>query len=163
MALLDAGIAPGALLIDAMDISPSSVAKARLAVYGRNAFRGSELGFRERYFDALDEGHRLHERVRQQVSLQVGNVLDPALASRDGLYDFVFCRNLLIYFDVPTQQRVFEVLKRLLHPQGVLFIGPAEGSLLARLGMRPLGIPSRLPMCVRKATAPRWTWYPPNR
>jgi len=47
---------------------------------------------------------------------------------------------LLIYFDVPTQQRVFEMLKRLLHPQGVLFIGPAEGSLLARLGMRPLGI-----------------------
>ena len=140
MALLDAGMAPGAFIIDGMDISPNSVAKAGQAVYGRNAFRGSELGFRERYFDALDEGHRLHERVRQQVSLQVGNVLDPALASRDGLYDFVFCRNLLIYFDVPTQQRVFEVLKRLLHPQGVLFIGPAEGSLLARLGMRPLGI-----------------------
>lgn len=140
MALLDAGIAPGTFLIDGMDISPSSVTKAGQAVYGRNAFRGSELGFRERYFDALDEGHRLHGRVQQQVSLQVGNVLDPALASRDGLYDFVFCRNLLIYFDVPTQQRVFEVLKRLLHPQGVLFIGPAEGSLLARLGMRPLGI-----------------------
>ncbi|WP_087502656.1 protein-glutamate O-methyltransferase CheR [Pseudomonas sp. SID14000] len=140
MALLDAGIAPGAFLIDGMDISPSSVAKAGQAVYGRNAFRGSDLSFRERYFDALDEGHHLHERVREQVSLQVGNVLDPALASRDGLYDFVFCRNLLIYFDVPTQQRVFEVLKRLLHPQGVLFIGPAEGSLLARMGMRPLGI-----------------------
>lgn len=140
MALLDAGIAPGAFMIDGMDISPSSVAKAGQAVYGRNAFRGSDLGFRERYFDALEEGHKLHERVREQVSLQVGNVLDPALASRDGLYDFVFCRNLLIYFDVPTQQRVFEMLKRLLHPQGVLFIGPAEGSLLARLGMRPLGI-----------------------
>ena len=140
MALLDAGIAPGAFLIDGMDISPNSVAKAGKAVYGRNAFRGSDLGFRERYFDALDEGHRLHERVQQQVSLQVGNVLDPALATRDGLYDFVFCRNLLIYFDVATQQRVFEVLKRLLHPQGVLFIGPAEGSLLARMGMRPLGI-----------------------
>lgn len=140
MALLDAGIAPGAFMIDGMDISPSSVAKAGQAVYGRNAFRGSDLGFRERYFDALEEGHQLHERVREQVNLQVGNVLDPALASRDGLYDFVFCRNLLIYFDVPTQQRVFEMLKRLLHPQGVLFIGPAEGSLLARLGMRPLGI-----------------------
>ena len=140
MALLDAGMAPAAFLIDGMDISPSSVAKAGQAVYGRNAFRGSDLGFRERYFEALDEGHRLHERVQQQVSLQVGNVLDPALSSRDGLYDFVFCRNLLIYFDVPTQQRVFEVLKRLLHPQGVLFIGPAEGSLLARLGMRPLGV-----------------------
>lgn len=140
MALLDAGMAPAAFLIDGMDISPGSVAKAVHAVYGRNAFRGSDLGFRERHFEALAEGHRLHERVQQQVSLQVGNVLDPALSSRDGLYDFVFCRNLLIYFDVPTQQRVFEVLKRLLHPQGVLFIGPAEGSLLARLGMRPLGV-----------------------
>ncbi|WP_448195522.1 CheR family methyltransferase, partial [Pseudomonas aeruginosa] len=70
MALLDAGIAPGAFLIDGMDISPSSVAKAGQAVYGRNAFRGSDLGFRERYFDALDEGHLLHERVREQVSLQ---------------------------------------------------------------------------------------------
>jgi len=140
MALLDASIAPGAFLIDGMDISPSSVAKAGQALYGRNAFRGSDLGFRERYFDAVDDGHQLHQRVREQVSLQVGNVLDPALASRDGLYDFVFCRNLLIYFDLATQQRVFEVLKRLLHAQGVLFIGPAEGSLLARLGMRPVGI-----------------------
>ncbi|HDS1819465.1 TPA: chemotaxis protein CheR [Pseudomonas putida] len=140
MALLDGGMSPGSFIIDGIDISPISVAKGEQAVYGRNAFRGSNLSFRERFFDALDDGHRLHDRVRQQVSLQVGNVLDPALASRDGLYDFVFCRNLLIYFDVPTQQRVFEVLKRLAHAQGVLFIGPAEGSLLARLGMRPLGI-----------------------
>jgi chemotaxis protein methyltransferase WspC len=153
MALLDAGVAPGTFLIDGMDISPSSVAKAGHAVYGRNSFRGSELGFRQRYFDVLDEGHHLHERVRQHVNLQVGNVLDPALASRDGLYDFVFCRNLLIYFDVATQQRVFEVLKRLLHAQGVLFIGPAEGSLLARLGMRPLGVAQSFAY-VRQENAP---------
>lgn len=81
-------------------------------------------------------------------------MLDPALASRDGLYDFVFCRNLLIYFDVPTQQRVFETLKRLLHPQGVLFIGPAEGSLLARMGMRPLGIPQSFAYVRQEETLP---------
>jgi chemotaxis protein methyltransferase WspC len=80
-------------------------------VYGRNSFRGSELAFRERHFSEPARPP-LDERVRQQVSLQVGNVLDPALKARDGQYDFVFCRNLLIYFDVPTQQRVFEVLKR---------------------------------------------------
>ena len=140
MALLDAGLNPSAFSIDGIDISPNSVAKAEHAVYGRNAFRGNQLAFRERHFSEVEEGHRLHDRVRQQVSLQVGNVLDPALESRSGVYDFVFCRNLLIYFDVPTQQRVFEVLKRLTRPEGVLFIGPAEGSLLARLGMRPLGI-----------------------
>ncbi|MGC7841465.1 CheR family methyltransferase [Pseudomonas sp. L7] len=140
MALLDAGLPPSAVRIDGMDISPSSLARAEQAVYGRNSFRGSELAFRERHFDCADDSYRLHERVRQQVSLQPGNVLDPALRSRKGVYDFVFCRNLLIYFDVPTQQRVFEVLKQLLHDDGVLFIGPAEGSLLARLGMRPIGI-----------------------
>lgn len=140
MALLDAGMSPADFRIDGIDISPSSVAKGIQGVYGRNSFRGTELEFRERHFREGEDGHTLDERVRQQVNLEVGNVLDPALAGRNGLYDFVFCRNLLIYFDVPTQQRVFEVLKRLAQPQGVLFIGPAEGSLLARLGMRPLGI-----------------------
>ncbi|MCE1118684.1 CheR family methyltransferase [Pseudomonas sp. NMI795_08] len=140
MALLDGGVAAHAFAVDGIDISPNSVARAEQALYGRNSFRGSELAFRGRHFSEAGDVHRLDERVRQQVNLKVGNVLDPALKARDGQYDFVFCRNLLIYFDVPTQQRVFEVLKQLTHAEGVLFIGPAEGSLLARLGMRPLGI-----------------------
>lgn len=140
MALLDSGLSPDSFSIDGLDISPSSVARGQQAVYGRNSFRGSDLAFRERYFSEGEEGHQLAERVQRQVNLQVGNVLDPALKRREGQYDFVFCRNLLIYFDVPTQRRVFEVLKQLTDAQGVLFIGPAEGSLLARLGMRPLGI-----------------------
>jgi len=140
MALLEAGVLPHAFRVDAMDISPNSIGRAQRALYGRNSFRGSELAFRERHFSDSDDGHRLHERVQKQVQFEVGNVLDPALLARQGSYDFVFCRNLLIYFDLATQQRVFEVLKNLTHANGVLFIGPAEGSLLARLGMRPLGI-----------------------
>ncbi|MDD2047417.1 CheR family methyltransferase [Pseudomonas putida] len=140
MTLLDAGIAGNSFRVDGIDISPLSINRAEQGLYGRNSFRGSQLEFRQRHFDQSDDGHIVHERVRQQVKLQVGNVLDPALKARAGSYDFVFCRNLLIYFDLPTQQRVFEVLKGLIHEQGVLFIGPAEGSLLARMGMRPLGI-----------------------
>ena len=78
--------------------------------------------------------------MQEQVRLQVGNLLDPALLAGEPPFDFVFCRNLLIYFDQPTQKQVFEVLKRLTHDDGVLFIGPAEGSLLGRLGMRSIGI-----------------------
>ncbi|MGC1329224.1 CheR family methyltransferase, partial [Pseudomonas sp.] len=140
MALLDVGICPAMFKVDGVDISPLSVAKAQRGVYGRNSFRGADLTFRERHFDAMDDGYRLSDRVRQQVRLHVGNVLDPALLKGEPPYDFVFCRNLLIYFDVETQQRVFEVLKGLNDNSGALFIGPAEGSLLARLGMRPLGI-----------------------
>lgn len=140
MALLDAGLPAQAFKVDAMDISPNSIGRAQRAVYGRNSFRGPEQAFRERHFSEGDEGHLLDGRVQRQVQFEVGNVLDPALLGRQGSYDFVFCRNLLIYFDLPTQQRVFEVLKNLTHAEGVLFIGPAEGSLLARMGMRPLGI-----------------------
>lgn len=140
MALLDAGLAPHQFKVDGLDVSPLSVARAKDARYGKNSFRGADLGFRERHFDLADEGFRLSERVREQVRLQVGNLLDPTLLVNEAPYDFVFCRNLLIYFDQPTQQQVFEVLKRLTHQDGVLFIGPAEGSLLGRLGMRSIGI-----------------------
>jgi chemotaxis protein methyltransferase WspC len=141
MALLDAGLKPHQFKVDGMDVSPLSVEKARRALYGKNSFRGQDLDYRERHFSAEQDGHRVNENVREQVRLQVGNVLDPALLASEPAFDFVFCRNLLIYFDQPTQKQVFEVLKRLTHVDGVLFIGPAEGSLLGRLGMRSIGIP----------------------
>jgi chemotaxis protein methyltransferase WspC len=141
MALLDAGLKPHQFKVDGMDVSPLSVEKARRALYGKNSFRGQDLDFRDRHFTAEQDGHRVNENVREQVRLQVGNVLDPTLLASEPAFDFVFCRNLLIYFDQPTQKLVFEVLKRLTHFDGVLFIGPAEGSLLGRLGMRSIGIP----------------------
>ncbi|MBA5982221.1 protein-glutamate O-methyltransferase CheR, partial [Pseudomonas sp. MD195_PC81_125] len=141
MALLDAGLKPHQFKVDGMDVSPLSVDKARRGLYGKNSFRGQDLGFRERHFTAEQDGHRVSEAVREQVRLQAGNVLDPTLLAGEPPFDFVFCRNLLIYFDQPTQKQVFEVLKRLTHVDGVLFIGPAEGSLLGRLGMRSIGIP----------------------
>ncbi|UQS91630.1 protein-glutamate O-methyltransferase CheR [Pseudomonas chlororaphis subsp. piscium] len=140
MALFDAGLAPHQFKVDGFDVSPLSVERARQAVYGKNSFRGQHSDFRERHFSAEDERYSLSERVREQVRLQVGNLLDPTLLANEPPYDFVFCRNLLIYFDQPTQRQVFEVLKRLTHVEGVLFIGPAEGSLLGRLGMRSIGI-----------------------
>ena len=141
MALLDAGLKPHQFKVDGMDVSPLSVDKARRALYGKNSFRGQDLDYRERHFTPEQDGHRVNENVREQVRLQVGNVLDPTLLASEPAFDFVFCRNLLIYFDQPTQKQVFEVLKRLTHVDGVLFIGPAEGSLLGRLGMRSIGIP----------------------
>ncbi|MHC8412836.1 CheR family methyltransferase [Pseudomonas sp. Hz4] len=140
MALLDAGFQPHQFKVEGMDVSPLSVEKARCALYGKNSFRGQDIAFRERHFTAEDEGYRLSGRVHEQVRLQVGNLLDPTLLANEPPYDFVFCRNLLIYFDQATQQQVFEVLKRLTHVDGVLFIGPAEGSLLGRFGMRSIGI-----------------------
>ena len=160
MALLDAGLKPHQFKVEGMDVSPLSVEKARRAVYGNNSFRGQDIEFRERYFTAEDEGYRLDERVQDQVRLQVGNLLEPTLLANEPAYDFVFCRNLLIYFDLPTQQQVFEVLKRLTHVDGVLFIGPAEGSLLGRFGMRSIGIPQSFAFSRQAAPEPVAAFLP---
>ena len=141
MALLDAGLAPHQFKVQGMDVSPLSVERARRGVYGKNSFRGGDIDFRDRHFSEQADGYHIADRVREQVRLQVGNLLDPGLLANESAYDFVFCRNLLIYFDQPTQQQVFDVLKGLTHLDGVLFIGPAEGSLLGRHGMRSIGVP----------------------
>ncbi|WP_338921908.1 CheR family methyltransferase [Pseudomonas silesiensis] len=161
MALLDAGLKPHQFKVEGMDVSPLSVEKAKRALYGKNSFRGQDIEFRDRHFTAENDGFRLDERVREQVRLQVGNLLDPALANEPP-YDFVFCRNLLIYFDLPTQQQVFEVLKRLTHVDGVLFIGPAEGSLLGRFGMRSIGIPQSFAFSRQHAPEPVSATFAPT-
>ncbi len=140
MALLDAGLAPHQFKVDGLDVSPASIERGKRAIYGKNSFRGEDIAFRERHFTAVAEGYQVSERVREQVRLSAGNLLEPGLLAGE-VYDFVFCRNLLIYFDLATQQQVFEILKRLTHVDGVLFIGPAEGNLLGRMGMRSIGVP----------------------
>lgn len=140
MALIDAGLLTRQFKVDAIDISPISIARAKQGVYGKNSFRGADLSFRDRFFNAVGEGFEIADQVRDCIDFQSGNLLDPRLASQMA-YDIVFCRNLVIYFDRPTQQHVFKVLKQLTREDGVLFIGPAEGSLLSAVGMRSLGIP----------------------
>ena len=135
MALLDAGLSEYLFEVDALDVSARVIERASLGVYGRNSFRGDELGFRDRHFSEVAEGYQLAEQVRRKVRFRCGNLLDPGLLAGEAPYDFVFCRNLLIYFDRPTQSEVVEVLKRLLRSDGAMFIGPAEASLLSQHGI----------------------------
>ncbi|WP_044873715.1 CheR family methyltransferase [Pseudomonas sp. LFM046] len=141
MALLDAGLAPGLFQVDAVDVSERVLERARQGLYGRNSFRGEELAFRDRYFIPSGEGYALARQVASKVRFLRGNLLDPGLLAGEAPYDFVFCRNLLIYFDRPTQRIVLDILKRLMQKDGAMFIGPAEASLLSQHGMQALAYP----------------------
>jgi chemotaxis protein methyltransferase WspC len=76
MALLDSGLAPQHVRIDAVDISHQALRQARQAVYGHHAFRGHDLQFRERYCEPSQQGYRICERVQSMVTFMHGNVLD---------------------------------------------------------------------------------------
>jgi chemotaxis protein methyltransferase WspC len=130
MALLDAGVPCKRFCIDAVDISAQALARAQRAVYGKNSFRGGELRFRDRHFEITEHGYRLRNAVRQAVRFQRGNILNANFLPGSEIYDIIFCRNLLIYFDRETQNRAIEVLLRLLTGNGVLFVGPSEAGLL---------------------------------
>lgn len=141
IALLEAGVPAEDFTIDAIDISSQALALARRAEYGSNAFRGTEAAFRERYFSAVDDRYLLHHAVRRQVHLRHGNLLGSDLLAGEPPYDIVFCRNVLIYFDRPTQQQALGVLTRLLKPEGILFVGPSETALLLRHDFQSLKLP----------------------
>lgn len=130
MALLDAGFPASRFQIDAVDISALGLAHAKRAVYGKNSFRGANLEFRDRYFEATAHGHRLSDTVRQQVHFHHANLFAPNFLPGAEIYDMIFCRNLLIYFDRDTQDNAVRVLQRLLKAKGVLFVGPSETGLM---------------------------------
>jgi chemotaxis protein methyltransferase WspC len=142
MALFDAGVAGDRFCIDAVDISAQAITVARAGVYGKNSFRGRELGFRARYFDATATGHQLADRVRRQVQFRQGNLLAREVAAEPTRYDAIFCRNLLIYFDRPTQERAVRALERLLAPDGVVLVAPCETGVLLNHGFVQLQAPS---------------------
>jgi chemotaxis protein methyltransferase WspC len=141
MTLLEAGLDAASFSVLGVDISDRLVAHAEQGIYGRNSFRGDALAYRDRHFTETPRGFSVVPRVRAQVRFATGNILDAGLALPSAEFDFVFCRNLLIYFDGPTQEAAVGVLRRLCRQDGYIFVGPAEASLLTRMGMKQIEAP----------------------
>jgi len=140
MALLDVGIGAERFTIDAMDISARAIELAQKAVYGRNSFRGGEFGFRERHFSPRDGGWVLNERIQQTVRFAQANLFEPAQPAA-AHYDFIFCRNVLIYFHREAQDRAIHLLDARLAEGGTIFVGPAETGLMMRHTLSSARIP----------------------
>ncbi len=151
MALVDGSIPSDRFRIDAVDISTRALAQAERAVYGRNSFRGRDVAFRDRHFGATEHGFRVNDAIRQPVRFQQGNLFAADFLPGAEPYDVIFCRNVLIYFDRPTQDRALIVLKRLLKPNGALFVAPAETALPVSHDFVSMNVP--LAFAFRRAAA----------
>ncbi len=140
------------LQIDAVDISRDNLARGSEGVYRKNSFRGADLAFRETFFDLVAaETWRVRDAVRTPVRFQEANLLGDDFTAGRPLYDAIFCRNLLIYFDPPVQTRAFATLMRLLADDGLLAVGPAEAVLALEHGFAP--VPGESMFLFQKAVA----------
>jgi chemotaxis protein methyltransferase CheR len=126
MLLAEAAPLPGLdLAILGTDISSRVIARARAARYGPQAVAGIPADLRRRYLQSAGDLEEIDPSLRSLVTINRLNLIRPPFPMR-GPFDAVLCRNVMIYFDLPTRARLLAEIARLLRPGGLLVTGQAE-------------------------------------
>lgn len=113
----------------ATDINKRSLRQAREGIYGERSLRMMEESLRERYFEKLDNHFLISAQVKRMVRFEFFNLQTDNFTagnSATGEIDLLFCRNVLIYFEIETIRQIVEKFSQSLRPQGYLFMGHAE-------------------------------------
>jgi chemotaxis protein methyltransferase CheR len=145
------GVEAPPVSILATDVSAAAVEDARAGVYRPRSVRDLDPTLRRRYFE--EDGDRLlvGARLRSLVTFAQHNLLrDPTPPLGAPTFHLVLCRNVLIYFDGETVERVIASLGGALDPSGLLLLGAAdalcESATAARRGVKreqPAAAPKR--------------------
>lgn len=107
------------------DISSKAIASARAGLYTQFEIqRGISVAQMLNFFSETSGGWQASNKIRGLTRFQQHNVLDPVPAP--GRFDLILCRNVLLYFDIATRQRVFERMSGALAPDGWLMLGAGE-------------------------------------
>ena len=90
--------------IIATDINSEVVALAKKGEYRQASFRGVPADFM-RNFDVQGQSYFIKDEIKRHVRFNTGNITTPTITSLIGKVDVIFCRNVLIYFDMDGKQR----------------------------------------------------------
>lgn len=108
------------------DISKQVLVTAREGVYGKGSFRSTDDYYLRHYFTEFDGKLRISDQVKRLVTISHLNLLDQKRVSFLGRMDVVFCRNVIIYFDLNAKKKVISSLYRQLNNGGFLLLGHSE-------------------------------------
>ncbi|HZQ91747.1 MAG TPA: protein-glutamate O-methyltransferase CheR [Terriglobales bacterium] len=114
---------PWRVEILASDISYSVLRAAAEGLYTQSQMEAVDYSYRLRFFDRVGEKSAVKDALKKIVHFDFHNLKAGFLPQR---HDFIFCRNVMIYFDAAEQKRLTEKFHRCLAPGGYLFIGHAE-------------------------------------
>jgi len=108
------------------DLSREMVARAKAGTYSQfEVQRGLPVTHLVKYFQQIaGDKWQIKDNIRQMVQFREGNLLSDF--GLTGTFDVVFCRNVLIYFDVPTKTRVLGAVSNIMPSDGYLLMGGAE-------------------------------------
>ena len=121
----------------ATDIDSNVVAKAATGIYPANELNGLSAQ-RTMLFDRAGAGEiSIPKEARDLVAFKLLNLIEPWPLS--GPFDAIFCRNVAIYFDKPTQGTLFDRLGQVLAPDGFLYIGHSENLQAVSKGFKLVG------------------------
>lgn len=145
MSLLESRrIAASQIQIRATDLSPRALAKCGEGFYRELSFRATPPEVIQKYFRPFQGGFLISDDIKRMVDFSRINLLDERAVARMGPVDAIFCRNVLIYFDKPTQKRVVEAFAKALRPRGFLFLGHAESIMRLTDRYDPIVTPSAI-------------------
>jgi chemotaxis protein methyltransferase CheR len=111
--------------IIATDLSQEVLEKSRVGIYSQfEVQRGLPIQMLVKYFKQAGEFWQINADIRAMVQHRQLNLLQEF--SQLGVFDVIFCRNVLIYFDQETKINIFNRLARTTEPDGFLVLGAAE-------------------------------------
>lgn len=127
--------------LDASDISTQILASARKGVYTEERLSGVPLDTKRRFFQKgvgpYAGYYRMKAEVRDKISWHQMNLFDPSWPFTEPFH-VIFCRNVMIYFDRPSQEELVARMSRLLVPGGYLMIGHSESLSGVRHSLKSL-------------------------
>ena len=125
----------------ATDISTTVLAKADRGVYSKDVVAPVPEVLKRKYFlRSRDPGSnqvRVAPELRRMIEFRRLNFMDADYGLTEKV-DAIFCRNVIIYFDRPTQERILGNLASYLVPEGYMFVGHAEALHDMNLPLTPV-------------------------
>lgn len=115
--------------IVATDASSKAIDRAAQGVYRERAFRNLPAYLRERYFEPSGPDWRVRSDIHSRIKWGLANLMNDDEVAPLALADFIFCRNVFIYFSEHSISRVVRSFARFIRSPGYLFVGAAESLL----------------------------------
>ncbi len=113
--------------IYANDISPEAIQKAKQGIYKQTSFRAIEPAYLAKFFTPVEEGTwKIKEDMNEFLSFFCINLQEKNRLTFLPMFDIIFCRNVIIYFDDESKRKVIENFHRKLQPHAYLFLGHSE-------------------------------------